>query len=179
MTESVNHDDYYKKKIAELETIIKTLLPKEKVFTVKFDDSWRYNTDEPYKYDLAPALGVSSNIARNRLLVGIRNHITGIIETKLTDDEFNLLYDSLNSYLVIQFENIDGVKHKAIFHKVASHSNTIIDYTSPPTAGVITGGIGHFYLQKSEIFYDTPCFGIYQIDNILPGATLEIKIVYV
>ena len=179
MAESVNHDDYYKKKIAELETIIKTLLPKEKVFTVKFDDAWRYNTDKPYKYDLAPALGVSSDVANDRLNAGMRNDIKVSIKPVLTNEEFYLLYDSLNSYIEIQFENIDGIKYRTIFHKVASHSNYIIDYMGPPSASVVNGPVGHILLQTSKFYYYTPCFGIHLLDNILPGATLEIKIVYV
>ena len=179
MAESVNHDDYYKKKIQELETVIKTLLPKEKVLTVKFDDSWIYNTDEPYKYNLASTLGVSSDIASNRLYVGIMNGINGVFEPELTDDEFKSLFNSLNSYLEIQVEISEGVKHKTIFHKVASHSNAIIDYISPPTASVINGPTGHFLFYNSSLTYYTPCFGTHTIDNAIAGATLEIKIVYV
>ena len=175
MSESVNHDEYYKKKIQELEAIVKTLMPKEKVFTVKFSDSWFYSTDKPYTYNL----GTLFDLQGTRLLVGARNTIVGTLQNNLTNEEFNSLYTSLSSYMEVSFTDTNGVNYIELFHKTATNANISIDYASPPTANIINGGIGHFFLKNDNtLHYDTPCFGYHKLDDVIMNSTLEIKIVY-
>ena len=153
------------------------LIMKTLTFQITFG-SWKYNINKD-EYDITTKLGLNTNSINNGIKIGAWNRITGTIPDNITNDIYNDVYYSICAQMVVKY-TFNNETIEMTFHKVASHSNIIIDFMSPQTSAILNGGTGHFFwaIDSKTLNYDTPRPGAYSIDNIIEGSTLDITVNY-